>query len=85
MSKLVNKWKTCSKFKHNVLYGTIFNLGGCVAFWNIRCHKLIRQMNEEYSIMTPKQLNAVAWGINGVLKSIGIGLYIKSIIDYNRC
>lgn len=85
MSKLVNKWKTCPKFKHNMLYGTVSALSGCVIFWNLRCHRLVRQINDKYDIMTPDHLNKLAWGINGVLKGIGLGLAIKGIIDYSRC
>jgi len=82
---LVKKWKTCPKFKNNILYGSVSMLSGCVAFWNLRCHKLVREVNEEYSIMTPEQLNTVAWGVNGVFKAIGTGLWIKALIDYKKC
>ena len=82
---LITKWKTCPKFKSNVLYGTTSFLTGCVVFWNLRCHKLVRQVNDEYGIMTPEQLNMVAWGINGVFKTTAVALLVKALIDYKKC
>ena len=85
MNEFIEKYKTCHKGRDALGWGTIFVLSGCVAFWNLRCHKMVRQINEEYGILTPEQLNAAAWGINIGLKSIGAGLYLKALSNFNKC
>lgn len=85
MSEIMQKWKTCHNGRDKMGWGTIFVLGGCVAFWNLRCHKLVKQINEEYGLLTPEQLNATAWGINIALKTIGAGFYLKALSDFNKC
>jgi len=84
-SNLVRKWKTCPKFKNNMLYSGLTFLGGCVTFWNLRCHKLVRQVNRDYGFLTPEQLNGVAWTVNGVAKTAAVGLFIKALFDYKKC
>jgi hypothetical protein len=78
--------KDCKKkSKTNFLVGTIFVLGGCVAFWNLRCQKHIRQLNDDIGVLTPDQLHKIAWATNLVMKGIGAGYYIRSGSDYYKC
>lgn len=81
----IDKYKKCHKFRDNMGWGTIISLAGCVAFWNLRCHKLVRQINRDLDIMSPETLNKIAWGSSIVAKIIGAGLYINAIKEYKKC
>lgn len=81
----MKKWRQCEPFKENALYGTIFTLLGCVSFWNISTHKTIREINNEYKIVTPENLKNIAWAINGLFKGIGVACYIKALSEYRKC
>lgn len=85
MTEIVQKWKTCPKFKANTLYGSIVFLGGCVAFWVITKHKIAKYINNELKIFTPTELKNVAWSLNIVLKSFAMGIWIKALFDYKKC
>ena len=85
MTEIVRKWKTCPKFKSNSLYGSVFFLGGCVAFWSITQNKVAQYVNNELKVFTPAELKKAAWVLNGVLKGAGFGLWIKALLDYKKC
>lgn len=85
MSEFKRKFKTCHKFRDDLGYGTILGLSGCVAFWNLRKSKFIRNINENLGLVRPETLNKAAWTSTIILKAISLGYYIKAISDYKKC
>lgn len=81
----IQKFKTCERFRTDLGWGSIIGLTGCVAFWNLRKSKFVRNINEKYLHIAPETLNNIGTATAVITKLVGLGYYIKAASDYKKC
>ena len=85
MSEVIKKFKTCERFRTDLGWGSIIGLSGCVAFWNLRKSKYVRNLNEKYLHIDSKLLGDIGTATAIITKLVGLGYWIKAAYDYKKC
>ncbi|KKN39595.1 hypothetical protein LCGC14_0741690 [marine sediment metagenome] len=84
-SNFVRKFKTCERLRTDLGWGSIIGLAGCVAFWNLKKSRYVRNINDKYLHIDPEILSNIGTSTAIITKLIGLGYYIKAIYDYKKC